>query len=30
MHAVMEYELSDRLQSNTSLVWKTDTNTESN
>lgn len=30
MHTVTEYELSDRLQSNTSLVWKTDTSTESN
>lgn len=30
MHAVTEYELSDRLQINTSLVWKTDTSTESN
>lgn len=30
MHAGIEYELSDRLQINTSLVWKTDTSTESN
>lgn len=28
MHTVTVYELSDRLQSNTRLVWKTDTSTK--